>query len=55
MSKGIWLVNFSDLYYTELPCVLVMAGLFDNISNLQNEKSLTFLYRAPKKFFLEPL
>ena len=31
-----------------------MAGLFDNISNLQNEKSLTFLYRAPK-IFLEPL
>ena len=27
-----------------------MAGLFDNISNLQNEKSLTFLYRAPKNF-----
>jgi len=31
-----------------------MAGLYDNISNLQNEKSLTFLYRAPK-IFLEPL
>ena len=33
---------------------LVMAGLYDNISNLQNEKSLTFLYRAPQ-IFLEPL
>lgn len=33
---------------------LLMAGLYDNISNLQNEKMLTFLYRAPK-IFLDPL
>lgn len=31
-----------------------MAGLFENIESLQNEKSLTFLYRAPK-IRLEPL
>lgn len=33
---------------------LLMAGLYENISNLQNEKTLTFLYRAPK-IALEPL
>lgn len=36
------------------PVYLVMAGLFENIQNLQNQKTLTFLYRAPK-IFLEPL
>ena len=44
-----------QIYVTnDYPVYLVMAGLYDNISNLQNEKSLTFLYRAPK-IFLEPL
>lgn len=27
---------------------LVMAGLYENINKLQNEKTLTFLYRAPR-------
>lgn len=27
---------------------LIMTGLFENIHDLQNEKSLTFLYRTPK-------
>ena len=31
-----------------------MTGLYENIYALQNEKSLTFLYRAPK-IILEPL
>lgn len=31
-----------------LPVYLLMTGLFENISALQDEKSLTFLYRAPK-------
>ena len=44
-----------QIYITNnYPVYLVMAGLYDNIRNLQNEKSLTFLYRAPK-IFLEPL
>lgn len=38
----------------EYPVFLLMTGLYDNIYNLQNEKSLTFLYRAPK-IILEPL
>ncbi len=32
----------------ELPVYLLMTGLYENINNLQNEKNLTFLYRAPK-------
>ena len=32
----------------DLPIYLLMTGLFENISRLENEKSLTFLYRAPK-------
>lgn len=32
----------------DLSVYLLMTGLFENISALQNEKSLTFLYRAPK-------
>ena len=33
---------------------MLMTGLFENIYELQNEKTLTFLYRAPK-FEMEPL
>ncbi len=32
----------------EFPVYLLMTGLYENIYNLQNEKTLTFLYRAPK-------
>lgn len=46
--------NFQIYITQHYPVYLVMAGLYDNIRNLQNEKSLTFLYRAPK-VFLEPL
>ena len=38
----------------ELPVCLLMTGLFENINELQNEKNLTFLYRAPK-IYLNPL
>lgn len=33
---------------------LLMTGLYENIYELQNEKTLTFLYRTPK-FVLDPL
>ena len=33
---------------------LIMTGLYENISNLENEDGLTFLYRAPK-IYLPPL
>lgn len=32
----------------DLPVYLLMTGLYENIHKLQNEKTLTFLYRAPK-------
>lgn len=38
----------------DYPLFLLMTGLYENIYNLQNDKSLTFLYRAPK-MVLEPL
>ncbi len=49
---------FSGVYQILLrkkyPIFLLMTGLYENINNLQNEKTLTFLYRAPK-IYLEPL
>ena len=48
-------VSYFQIYITQhYPVYLVMAGLYDNISELQNDKNLTFLYRAPK-IILEPL
>lgn len=38
----------------DLPLFLLMTGLYENINQLQNEKTLTFLYRAPK-IQLKPL
>ena len=38
----------------DYPIFLLMTGLFENIYDLQNDKALTFLYRAPK-IMLEPL
>ncbi len=52
---GICDAELVDIYLREkFPVYLVMAGLYENISNLQNEKTLTFLYRAPR-IFLKPL
>lgn len=38
----------------ELPVFLVLSGLYEKIYELQNEETLTFLYRAPK-IELQPL
>ena len=46
--------SFQMFLRKELPVFLLMTGLYENIYELQNEKSLTFLYRAPK-LILEPL
>ena len=40
--------SFQILIGEELPVFLLMTGLYENIYALQNEKNLTFLYRAPK-------
>lgn len=44
----IFAAAYQILIRQELPLFLLMTGLHENIRNLQNEKSLTFLYRAPK-------
>ena len=46
--------EFQLLIRKKLPVFLIMTGLYNNIYNLQNEDTLTFLYRAPK-IILEPL
>ncbi|MCR5269271.1 MAG: ATP-binding protein [Lachnospiraceae bacterium] len=45
---------FQIMLRQDLPVYLLMTGLYENIYNLQNQKSLTFLYRAPK-VELQPL
>ncbi len=40
--------SFQIFIGQELPVFLLMTGLYENIEALQNEKNLTFLYRAPK-------
>ena len=46
--------SFQIYIRKDYPIYLLMTGLYENIYELQNEKSLTFLYRAPK-IFPEPL
>ena len=45
---------FQILIRNELPINLIMTGLYENIDDLQNERNLTFLHRAPK-YRLSPL
>ncbi len=40
--------SFQIFMRQEYPIFLLMTGLYENIYDLQNEKTLTFLYRAPK-------
>lgn len=57
-SNNEYIRKFAHLYQIfirqDYDIYLIMTGLYENIYNLQNEKSLTFLYRAPK-ITLEPL
>lgn len=39
---------FQILIRNDLPIFLLMTGLYENFKNLQDEKSLTFLYRTPR-------
>lgn len=50
----IFVSAFQIFLRREYPLFLLMTGLYDNIYHLQNDKALTFLYRAPK-MILEPL
>lgn len=40
--------SFQIFVRQDLPIFLLATGLYENIDELQNEKNLTFLYRAPK-------
>lgn len=46
--------SFQIFLRQDYPVFLLMTGLYDNLYDLQNDKALTFLYRAPK-IVLEPL
>lgn len=50
----IFMHSFQIFLRQDYNVFLLMTGLYDNIQNLQNNKTLTFLYRAPK-IVLEPL
>lgn len=41
---------YQNLLREKYPVFLLMTGLYENIYQLQDNKSLTFLYRAPKIF-----
>jgi hypothetical protein len=47
-NMRIFVSAFQILVRQDYPIFLLMTGLLQNITNLQDEKSLTFLYRAPK-------
>ncbi len=53
-NMKVFVSTFQILVREDLSIFLLMTGLFDNVRNLQDEKSLTFLYRAPR-INLEPL
>ena len=40
--------TFKNMVFDNLPIYLLATGLNENVYNLQNEKTLTFMYRAPK-------
>ena len=46
----IFAAAYQILIQQDLPVFLIMTGLYENIYSLQNEKTLTFLYRAPKQY-----
>ncbi len=45
--------EFQSFMRNNYEVFLLMTGLFNNISQLENQKSLTFLYRAPKIYMTE--
>ena len=53
-NMRIFAASFQILLREDLPVFLLMTGLHQNVDDLQNEKSLTFLLRAPK-INMEPL
>lgn len=58
VSNTIYMRQFASTYQIlirqGLPLYLIMAGLYENIHDLENQDNLTFLYRTPK-IEMEPL
>lgn len=54
VSIKVFASAFQIFLRRDYPVFLLMTGLYENIYDLQNDKALTFLYRAPK-LPLEPL
>ena len=54
MNFKVFASSYQMMLIEGLPVYLIMTGLYKNINSLQNEKNLTFLYRAPK-YELKPL
>ncbi len=46
--------SFQIMIREDLPIFLLMAGLYENISDLKDEQNMTFLYRTPQ-YEMEPL
>lgn len=40
--------DFQSLLRNDYPVYALLTGLYENVNSLQNNKNLTFLYRAPK-------
>ncbi len=47
-SMRVFANMFQILVREDLPVFLLMTGLYENIRNLQDQKTLTFLYRSPR-------
>ncbi len=43
-----FVTTFQMMIRKDLPIYLLMTGLYENVSDLQNESNMTFLLRAPK-------
>ena len=54
MNFKVFASSYQMMLIEGFPVYLIMTGLYKNINSLQNEKNLTFLYRAPK-YELKPL
>lgn len=47
-NMRVFAAAFQIFVRQDLPIFVLMTGLYENIHGLQNQRSLTFLYRAPK-------
>lgn len=54
VSIRVFASAFQIFLRRDYPVFLLMTGIYENIYDLQNDKALNFLYRAPK-LLLEPL